>query len=92
MRICTPQGEMEFKFKGEMPDIPQGYLPWFDVPGRRTRDDMVVFGHWSTLGLIQRPNLIGLDTGCVWGGKLSALRLSDRLLLQVDCPQHQRPG
>jgi bis(5'-nucleosyl)-tetraphosphatase (symmetrical) len=62
------------------------------VPERLTQETTIVFGHWSTLGLILRPNVIGLDTGCVWGGKLSALRLSDRQLVQVDCPQHQQPG
>ena len=92
LRFCTADGDMEFQTKEGPGMPPEGYLPWFEVPGRRTADTTVVFGHWSTLGLIQRPTLIGLDTGCVWGGKLSALRLSDRLLLQVDCPQHQKPG
>ncbi len=92
LRFCTPQGEMEFDTKEGPGQPPSGYLPWFDVPERQTRDIPIVFGHWSTLGLTIKPNLIGLDTGCVWGGKLSALRLSDRKLLQVDCPQHQQPG
>jgi bis(5'-nucleosyl)-tetraphosphatase (symmetrical) len=70
----------------------EGHLPWFDVPGRRTGDVVVVFGHWSTMGLTLRPNLIGLDTGCVWGGKLTAVRLEDRAVLQVACPQYRRPG
>ena len=92
LRFCTAQGEMEFATK-EGPDKPPGgYMPWFDVPTRLTQETPIVFGHWSTLGLILRPNIIGLDTGCVWGGKLSALRLSDRKLLQIDCPQHQQPG
>jgi bis(5'-nucleosyl)-tetraphosphatase (symmetrical) len=52
----------------------------------------VVFGHWSTLGLMLRPNLISLDTGCLWGGQLSAISLDDRTVIQVDCPQYQRPG
>lgn len=83
---------MEFITK-ESPGTPlPGYMPWFTVPGRRTADVTVVFGHWSTLGLTLEKNLIGLDTGCVWGGKLTALRLSDRALFQVDCPQYQTPG
>jgi bis(5'-nucleosyl)-tetraphosphatase (symmetrical) len=85
LRICTPQGEMEFKFKGEVGDIPAGYLPWFEVPGRRTRDTSVIFGHWSALGLVQRKHLIALDTGCLWGGPMSAIRLEDRQLYQVAC-------
>ena len=63
-----------------------------NVPGRKTEDVTVVFGHWSTLGLTMRPNLIGLDTGCVWGGKLTAVRLDNRAVLQVDCPQYLQPG
>ena len=83
---------MEFITK-ESPGKPlPGYMPWFSVPHRRTQDVTVVFGHWSTLGLTLQPNVIGLDTGCVWGGKLTAVRLSDRALLQVDCPQYQQPG
>lgn len=92
LRFCTVQGEMEFTSKEGPEKPPAGYMPWFDVPERLTQETPVVFGHWSTLGLILRPNVIGLDTGCVWGGKLSALRLSDRQLVQVDCPQHQQPG
>ncbi len=92
LRFCTAEGEMEFTTKEGPGQPPAGYMPWFDVPERLTQDTAIVFGHWSTLGLTLRPNVIGLDTGCVWGGKLSALRLSDRKLVQVDCPQHQRPG
>ncbi len=92
LRFCTAQGEMEFATKEGPEQPPPGYMPWFDVPERLTQETTIVFGHWSTLGLILRPNVIGLDTGCVWGGKLSALRLSDRQLVQVDCPQHQQPG
>jgi len=85
MRICTLQGEMEFKFKGEVEHIPEGYLPWFDVPNRVTRDATVIFGHWSALGLKITPKVIALDTGCLWGGPMSAIRLEDRQLFQVSC-------
>lgn len=85
MRICTPLGEMEFKFKGEVEKIPQGYMPWFDLPKRRSRDATILFGHWSALGLKVTPNLIALDTGCLWGGTLTAIRLEDRQLFQVEC-------
>jgi len=85
MRICTTEGEMEFKFKGEVQDIPPGYLPWFDVPNRASRDATVIFGHWSALGLLQRKNVIALDTGCLWGGPMSAIRLDDRHLFQAAC-------
>jgi bis(5'-nucleosyl)-tetraphosphatase (symmetrical) len=89
MRICSPLGEMQFKFKGELADVPQGYIPWFDVPQRASADATVVFGHWSALGLINRPNVIALDTGCLWGGNLTAIRLDDRKLFQVKCSQQK---
>lgn len=85
MRICTIQGEMEFRFKGEVENIPAGYLPWFDVPKRASRDTTVIVGHWSALGLLLRKDLIALDTGCLWGGPMSAIRLEDRQLFQVEC-------
>ena len=67
-------------------------MPWFDVPNRATRDVTTVFGHWSTLGLLLRPDVICLDTGCVWGGALTALRLQDRKLVQVKCSRFQDPN
>ena len=90
MRLCWPDGRMDFLHK-ESDKGPEGsdLLPWFDVPGRRTADVTVVFGHWSALGLVLRPNLVGLDSGCVWGGKLTAVCLDDRTLLQVDCPEYR---
>jgi bis(5'-nucleosyl)-tetraphosphatase (symmetrical) len=93
IRFCTAEGEMEFATKdGGVEAAPTGYLAWFDVPDRRTQDVTVVFGHWSAQGLVMRPNLIGLDTGCVWGGKLTAVRLPAREVFQVPCPQHRAPG
>lgn len=85
MRVCTAQGEMQYKFKGEVKDVPEGYLPWFDVPGRASAKSTVLFGHWSALGLVVKPNVIALDTGCLWGGTLTAIRLQDRKLFQVQC-------
>ncbi len=91
LRFCTADGTMEFATKEGPGQPPPGFMPWFEVPERRTAGVPVVFGHWSMLGLVHRPHLIGLDSGCVWGGKLSAMRLRDRCLVQVDCPQHQVP-
>lgn len=84
LRVCTAAGEMEFKFKGELQDVPDGYLPWFDVPGRATQQTEVIFGHWSALGLQQRANLFALDTGCLWGGKLTAMEIHTRKITQED--------
>jgi len=85
LRFCTSQGVMEFETKGEAGEPPEGYLPWFEVPRRRSGTHTVIFGHWSALGLRVEPKLLALDSGCVWGGKLSAVRLEDRRLYQVSC-------
>ncbi|MET0321179.1 MAG: symmetrical bis(5'-nucleosyl)-tetraphosphatase [Duganella sp.] len=93
LRFCSADGVMDFKMKESgTADPASGLSPWFDVPGRRSADATVVFGHWSALGLTLRPNLIGLDSGCVWGGQLSAVCLEDRSLLQVQCPQFKEPA
>ena len=87
LRFCTEQGQMELATKEGAGAAPPGFWPWFDVPGRLTADTTVAFGHWSTQGLVHRPRLIGLDTGCVWGGCLSAMRFDGgrRELVQVNC-------
>ena len=96
LRYCTPEGVMEFESKDGAIPGPEGYLPWFDVPGRKTAAATVAFGHWSTLGWLSRPDLLSTDTGCVWGGCLSAVRfgatLDQRELIQVNCEQAQKPG
>ena len=71
IRFCTPDGRLELQLKEGAHAAPPGYLPWFDIAGRRTRGTPIAFGHWSTLGLINRPDLLALDTGCVWGGALT---------------------
>lgn len=85
MRFCSPDGAIDLKTKGEAHDAPLGYLPWFAVPGRRSADSVVVCGHWSALGLRIETNLLALDSGCLWGRHLSAIRLEDRQVFQVDC-------
>ena len=85
LRFCTPEGAMEFAHKGPLDQPPPGHLPWFDIAGRASRDATVIFGHWSALGLYQRPDVVSLDTGCLWGGTLTALCLEDRRIFQVPC-------
>lgn len=85
MRVCTPEGRMNFTCKGGLPAIPDGLLPWFEIPRRASRNTTIVFGHWSALGLHLTPNLIALDTGCVWQGCLTSVRLEDRKVFQVSC-------
>ena len=100
IRFCTPQGQMEFDAKGLTVDAaPTGYFPWFDAPGRKTANTLVAFGHWSTLGWLDRADLLSLDSGCVWGGALSALRLREpsgggapQALIQVQCDAAQKTG
>lgn len=97
LRYCTPSGQMEFTIKtGGANNAPPGFSPWFNVPGRRTAGTPVAFGHWSTLGAVSRPDVISLDTGCVWGGCLSAWALTDEAggghRVQVECGQAQPPG
>lgn len=90
MRYCLVDGTMLFDSRhGEMAAKVSDAMPWYEVPDRRTRDVTVAFGHWSALGLLLRPNLVATDTGCVWGGKLTAVRLQDRQVFQVDCKCHR---
>jgi len=96
LRFCSSAGEMDFSSSESASAPPAGLIPGFDVPTRLTRGQLIAFGHWSTLGWMNRPDLLSLDTGCVWGGSLSAVRfgatLAEREHLQVPCPQAQRPG
>ena len=89
LRFCTIDGTMEFKAKGGADAAPPGHAPWFQIASRRSAGTPIAFGHWSTLGLIDRPDLLSLDTGCVWGGQLSAARIDGgrRELFQVPCKQ-----
>lgn len=91
LRICSADGEMEFKFKGELQNIPDGYQPWFELSHRASVNTPIVFGHWSALGLQHKNNVYSLDTGCLWGGHLSAMRLEDRQIFQVPCHQDDAP-
>lgn len=83
MRVCTPEGALDFTFKGELLDVPNGLLPWFDLPNRATIRQTIIFGHWSALGLQQRKNIVSLDTGCLWGGKLTAMCLETKVITQM---------
>lgn len=96
LRFCSAEGHMEFATKDSADAAPDGYMPWFDAPNRATKDVVVAFGHWSTLGWLNRPDVIALDGGCVWGGCLNALRLSNtdsanHELIRVNCEPSQKP-
>jgi bis(5'-nucleosyl)-tetraphosphatase (symmetrical) len=86
LRVCDDGGAMVLKFKGEPGEARDDWTPWFDMSARASADHVIVCGHWSALGLVVREDMLSLDSGCVWGRRLSAVRLSDRRTYQVRCP------
>ena len=90
LRLCTPAGRMEFTHKGEPLGVPRGFQPWFSVPRRRNRTSTIIFGHWAALGLYMDSNVAGLDTGCVWGRRLTAFRLADGKIFQCAAAERER--
>jgi bis(5'-nucleosyl)-tetraphosphatase (symmetrical) len=93
MRVCTADGRVDISIKGEAPPPPSPLRAWFEHPRRLSRDARIIFGHWSALGLVQHAGVVGLDTGCVWGGALTALDLdSDRPPVSVPCSGYQAIG
>jgi bis(5'-nucleosyl)-tetraphosphatase (symmetrical) len=94
IRFVSADGTLDLDSKEGAAGAPPGLVPWFEAPSRRTADTPVAFGHWSTLGLVNRPDLLGLDTGCVWGGRLTAVRIDGdrREVVQVDCVAARQPG
>ncbi|PHV10351.1 symmetrical bis(5'-nucleosyl)-tetraphosphatase [Chitinimonas sp. BJB300] len=83
MRMVDSNCQLDLGFKGELSDAPANLYAWFDIPNNRNDGSVLVFGHWSALGLLQRDDIIALDTGCVWGGALTAIRLEDKQVFQV---------
>jgi bis(5'-nucleosyl)-tetraphosphatase (symmetrical) len=92
LRVCSPEGRVALKAKGP-PRAGTALLPWFEVPGRLSRGARIIFGHWSTLGFINAHGVIGLDTGCVWGGSLTAVNLDQPIRpVSIACANYQDPG
>jgi bis(5'-nucleosyl)-tetraphosphatase (symmetrical) len=86
MRFCNAQGELEFQSKENVEAAPIGFAPWFSFAQRKTRDEKIIFGHWAALeGKVGFPNVFALDTGCVWGGSLTAMRLEDGVRFSCNC-------
>ena len=94
VRFVDAGGALDFDSKDGAGQAPDGFFSWFEAPGRATASTPIAFGHWSTLGLVNRPDLLAIDTGCVWGGALTAVRIDDgrREVTQVACEQAQAPG
>ncbi|NEV62051.1 symmetrical bis(5'-nucleosyl)-tetraphosphatase [Thiorhodococcus minor] len=94
LRYCEQDGSLALKEKGQLGSQRPGRLPWFQMPGRLSRDDRIIFGHWSTLGFWAGENVWAIDSGCLWGGALTALRLDETPLraVQLDCPGELEPS
>jgi bis(5'-nucleosyl)-tetraphosphatase (symmetrical) len=93
MRYCDKKGRLDLKSKGTPGSQPPGQMPWFQVPGRASRDMKIVFGHWSTLGECSEPGIYPIDTGCLWGGTLTALRIDDTpQRISLPCEGQRKPG
>ena len=89
LRFCTAEGRVDFRQKGRPESAPKPWLPWFRVPERASRDQRIVFGHWSALGFHCERGILGIDTGCVWGGSLTAVNLDDPEAPPVSVPSRQ---
>jgi len=95
LRFCTAEGRMDLKLKGAPYEARPPWMPWYAVPKRVSRDSRIIIGHWSTLGFLNAHGILALDTGCVWGGALSAFNLDgdrDRGPVSVPCAGYQAPG
>jgi bis(5'-nucleosyl)-tetraphosphatase (symmetrical) len=90
LRTCTVRGQPCEDFSGPPELAPPGCLPWFEVPGRSSRDHTIIFGHWAALGLRLQPGIVALDSGCVWGGHLTAVRLDDGSVFQERSAERKR--
>ncbi|PPD34279.1 MAG: diadenosine tetraphosphatase [Methylomonas sp.] len=92
LRYCTPEGELDFQYKGAPGSQAANLMPWYAVPGRKSLDMRIIFGHWSTLGFYQGYNVYSIDTGCLWGGQLTALKLDETpQKISIDCQCAQKP-
>lgn len=95
LRYCSADGNLALKEKRPLASRPKTLIPWFQCPGRRTQGDRIIFGHWSSLGYWDRDNVWGIDSGCLWGGHLTALRLRRRQPLEsihLPCAGYLTPG
>ena len=93
MRYCDINGRLDFANSGPLGSQPKNLLPWFEVPKRKNADMRVIFGHWSTLGYYEGSNCYAIDTGCLWGGQLTALKLGEKVQrISINCPGAKKPN
>lgn len=93
MRYCDSEGRLDFDHAGPPGTQPAHLLPWFEVPNRKNSDSRIVCGHWSSLGYYEGQNCYAIDTGCLWGGQLTALKLGDPVQrFSINCPEFKKPG
>lgn len=94
IRFCDQQGELALKEKGSPDNLQEKHIPWFNVPQRKNKNMNIIFGHWSTMGNHHQPGIYALDTGCVWGGKLTAIKVATNPpeYIQTNCQAAQNPA
>jgi bis(5'-nucleosyl)-tetraphosphatase (symmetrical) len=95
LRYCTSDGKLALHEKGSPTNKPAGVVPWFAIADRASRKDRIIFGHWSTLGYYHRNNVWAIDTGCLWGGQLTALKIKNNANpkpIKLSCPGVLKPG
>ena len=86
MRFLNRDGEIDLNYKGELDNAPAGLTPWFEAPGRWQGEMPIICGHWSALGVHISEDVVAIDSGCLWGGSLTAMRLGDQALFSLPCP------
>ncbi len=92
IRYCHKDGQLDFKYNGAVGTQPAHLMPWFTVPGRQSAEMKIIFGHWSTLGYYQGNNCYAIDTGCLWGGQLTAIKLGKKVKrISIDCKGSLKP-
>ena len=93
MRYCDVNGRLDFANSGPLGSQPKNLLPWFEAPKRKNADMRIIFGHWSTLGYYEGSNCYGIDTGCLWGGQLTTIKLGEQVQrISIDCPCAKKPN
>lgn len=93
MRYCDINGKLDFTNSGPLGSQPKELIPWFELPNRKSADLRIICGHWSTLGYYQANNCYAIDTGCLWGGQLTAIKLGDPVeRYSIDCLGEKKPS